>query len=440
MHGFIFNYSNKRRYEGHRIATTLRNQGFGIEVIDFLPSWSLKQLKTFLKQNFSKTKIIIFSIDNADDLSEELNSFILWIRYRYRDTYVIVHTKELPSERFYGVDYYVVGYGEKAFKVLLKFIVSNTKQPKFYKDNIMLANRDYQAAPFPNPQVEYQKNDYIQHNETLSIEFSRGCIYNCPFCDHQLNGSKDTATRITNSFEKQLRNTYDNWGVTNYDVVDGVFNETTSKITKYADIVQQLDFTVSFNANIRADFLNRDGEVDELTRMNVVEHNYGVETFNQSSLKSIGRDIDPDTLKQNLVTAYDKFTKNIEHYTGTIHLIVGLPFENIRSLGLTGRWLKSNWNGYSSVSALRILQPRKIQNSLFSTRLEDYGYTVMIQDEIDQYQKEHYEKELNVVQWKNKELNVFQAIDYANLWQKDINHKPTIANNVEWYIERKLNQ
>ena len=67
------------------------------------------------------------------------------------------------------------------------------------------------------------------------------------------------------------------------------------KITKFADVVEKLDFVPWFSAYIRADLLiARPRDREELLRMNLTGHYYGIETFNRESGKIIGKGYDTE--------------------------------------------------------------------------------------------------------------------------------------------------
>ena len=99
--------------------------------------------------------------------------------------------------------------------------IKNTRK----KFKIIDCFKDYPAFPHKNPRTSYEERDFIQKNEVLTIELSRGCMFKCTFCDYAPLGVKGEHTRDAINFEEELRENYDKWGVTRYILADETCND-----------------------------------------------------------------------------------------------------------------------------------------------------------------------------------------------------------------------
>ena len=444
MHGIIYNNSDRRSVGSHRIAHSLRNQGFSIEVVDFFGDWSLKQLKRFFrKEKRQDTKFIGISNLFHHTFNADQEAFMRWIRLTYPEIYIICGSQSLPKFPNKYIDYYIHGYGEAGLKRLLGWLFSNGKKPTLYyhnaghrwidNQNLLLANNDYPSVPQKMPLVYYTERDYLEPWEPVGIEFSRGCKFKCSFCNFPFLGVKEDYTRSTEGLELQLKHTYDNFGVSRYYVSDETFNDSVAKIRKYADLIQTLDFQPEFTGFIRPDLMiSRKHDKEELLRMGFIGHFYGIETFNQKTGKAVGKGMDPEKMKDGLLDAKEYFTKNGSgRYKGTTSFIVGLPYEDFNSLDNTKKWLKENWQDQAVTQwALEIPIKGSGSNSTITRDYTSFGYKeINIRNEgTDDIENATFEARERTMPWKNEFMDVYKAAKYSVNWQKEIHKAHTLDN------------
>ena len=185
FHGLLFNV-NVKIYSGrnagvHRIATHLRENNWDIEVVDFACFWTLENLKLFCRTRISdNTKFIGFS-HPFGNWSNNLEFLSSWLKENYPDILILSGSSSFPLFDTPNIDYYITGYGEKALDHLLKWKFNNGNPPiiKTTKDNkkIIDAVHSYPSYPHKAPTIYYEKRDFINENEFLLIEFSRGCRF-----------------------------------------------------------------------------------------------------------------------------------------------------------------------------------------------------------------------------------------------------------------------
>ncbi len=426
--GLMFNVVRKHldsRTSGiYRISHYLREQGLDIEVIDFANYWSLDELKTlFISRYSSDLKFIGFSyLFNIWDIN--LEEFCQWIKKNYPDVIIISGGPTYPRIESNNIDYYLYGYAELGITRLLSYLFSNGTMPKMkVVDNkkILDCNKDHISYPMNSLMIKYEDRDFLNPHEWVGIEFSRGCKFKCKFCNFPVLGVKGDYSRDADDFEMHLRYAYDQYGISNYVVEDETFNDTSEKITKFANVVQQLDFDPWFSGFIRPDLLvSRPDDKKRLLDMNFYGHFYGVESFNNQSAKTVGKGMDTDKLLSGLVEVKDFFLSNNPNlYRGSISIIVGLPHDSFENISFTKSWLIDNWQGQSfNAYPLKIEQGQYQRKSIIDLDYEKYGYNEMSNTEIEKYKNDviysrvydHFLKEDDeVAWWENENMNMFQA-------------------------------
>jgi hypothetical protein len=409
-----------RNSGAHRISTFLRENNWDAEVIDWAAFWSLEQLKQLCSQRIDdNVKFIGFSYLFVDEPIDVIEQFGLWFKKTYPNIKILLGA---PNKwRFLNkyVDYNIHGYGEKALLELLKYLFSNGPAPKFnlmtHAGRSISANEMYPSYPMNSLMIKYEDRDFVQPHEWLGIEFSRGCKFACDFCNYPVIGVKGDHTRDAEDFRIQVQDAYDRFGVTNYYVADETFNDRTEKITKFADVVENLNFKPFFTATLRADLLiSRPADREELLRMNMLAHLYGVESFNTASAKAIGKGMDSERMKQGLIDIRKYFeTHGSKHFLATVSLIAGLPHETVDTLRQSKQWLIDHWQN----QAFNIL-PLEIPISEYDTpskiglNWKKYGY-----DDVSDDPKFLDLKQRNLITshklliWKNKDMDVGIAHD-----------------------------
>jgi radical SAM superfamily enzyme YgiQ (UPF0313 family) len=437
-HGLIFNVTQNpflsRPLGGHRIAHYLREQNWDIEVVDWANWWKLEQLQEFFKSRYTKKTVFVGFGHLFSMWPDMMEQFCLWIKINYPHIKLISGSAVNPMFTSKYIDYYIQGYGEYAATALLKYITSNGPPPIFNLlapggRKIISAIQSYPAFPMKSLMVKYQDRDFIQAKEWLTMEFSRGCIFSCAFCNFPVLGVKEDYSRTSEDFEIQIKDAYDRFGVSSYIVADETFNDRPDKIVKFADVVEKLNFSTWFSGYIRADLMvSRPLDREQLLRMNFLGHYYGIESFNTASARAVGKGMNSERLQQGLVDVKNYFeTHGRNQYRGSMGLIAGLPHETPESLQSTVEWLINNWQGHSfSLAPLVIPTNNSINHeSKISADLQKYGYRPMTVEEIDNYSGPRPQDLTNSfdkiiepglrkvvvdeVQWTNPNMNRFDA-------------------------------
>jgi radical SAM superfamily enzyme YgiQ (UPF0313 family) len=457
-HSIIINVSTTlyagRLPGAYRIAHVLRQNNWDVEVLDYFYFWSHSELQEFIKSRItSDTKFIGLSFLFLG-WSPQLQEICTWIKDSYPHIQIIsgsasnLKPSSLTNYRSDSnlIDYHVQGFGENGIVALLQYLYSNGPRPKFLigRDKIIPANTFYPAYPMADLSIIYEDRDYILEDEWLGIEFSRGCKFSCTFCDFPIIGVKADHTRSTDSFLYQVRDAYDRFGVKNYTVSDETFNDSTEKITKYANAVEQLNFVPTFSGFIRADLVvARPHEKEELLRMNFLGQYYGLETFNHQSGKSVGKGMDPEKLKQGILDLKKYYlTTNRKVFRATISLILGLPHETVETLEHTRQWLVDNWQDQAFYHYVLGIPTGELDiKSKLSTEYSKFKYEEITQADTERYDPavvkgyhewEKFTRGSEVLRWKNENMTVFDAYLVNQEYEKT--HKEFQFKPCNWML------
>jgi hypothetical protein len=417
-------WKTQRPGGGYRLATWMRDNGWDVEVCEWIQWWSLEELKEFARSRITKDTMFCGFSCFFGAWSDTIELFTQWLKETYPNVILLSGSQSRPNFNTKWIDYYFIGWSEYAILDLAKHVSNNSSGNGVKLDSnffgtgkkVINANTFYQAWPIKSLKIIYEDRDYLTEEEWVTIEFARGCKFNCSFCNFPALGIKEDTTRDREDYLYQLRDTYDRFGVKNYYVADETFNDTTEKIIKFADATEELNFQPLFSGFIRADLMvSRPQDLEHLSRLGMLGHFYGIETFFHETGKAIGKGMHPDRLKQGLIDCKNYFKNNGRKiYRGTISLIVGLPHEPVSSIYETLEWCANNWRGENiEIWPLEIPTDYKHDKlSKISIDWEKYGYKE-VQKEFA-YSEDSLPSDLftsSYLNWQNDHMTYDQACE-----------------------------
>jgi len=433
-------YPWDRSSGAHRIATYLRKNGMDVEVVDFAAWWELEHLKEFTKKSVTDKTIFFGFSTFFSHWNETLSNFTAWLKLEYPHIKIIIGGQNVLHTAAQNIDIWVDSYGEEAMLALAKSLAGNTTtgitfEPAFFgQKKVVKAIHSYPAFNMGDYSVIMEQRDFLEPWEWLTVEFSRGCKFSCSFCNFPVLGVKEDTSRSQESFEREMKYNYDNFGINRYYVADETFNDRVEKISKFADVVENLGFDTLFSGFIRADLFQNRTMYEELARMNFGGQYYGIETFNHQSGKIIGKGLHPDKVKQLVLDAKDYFKKQDKLYRGTISLIVGLPYSVEQEWYDNMQWLKENW-----ITESLVIFPLTIENledgrekdhtnvSKMAKNLQKYGLRSLGEKNVNFYgdptalfnwKDGNYTN--NEVLWEHDTMNIFDAKRIADSLQDNV--------------------
>ena len=433
FHSLIFAVNKMVDYRvpgAYRIASIIRSEGWDCEVVDFVSSFTPEELKELAKSRItSKTKMIGFScFFNA--WLPHLDELCKWIKTTHPTIKIVIGGQEISNTKAdkQYIDWWVDGFGDVAIVALIKHIASNGPVVKYDLDEYMRSNRRvvkaitmYPAFPMQDLSIVYEDRDFIKPYEFLGVEVSRGCKFKCDFCNFPILGVKGDYSRNAENFREEVQTIYDKWGVSHFYSLDETFNDSTEKIIKFADAVEQLNFKPWFGGFVRGDLLAaRKQDWEHLARMQFFGQYYGIESLNYESAKSIGKGMKTDKLLAGLLEAKE-FFKSKGDYRGTISLIAGLQHETLDTMEQGVQWLEDNWLDQNAIMfPLNIAVNPEINKPLLSRDWHNRGYTITERTLGEFPDLANYIEwftgtgDTTPLLWKTEHMDIFDATRFAS--------------------------
>lgn len=422
------NVSIRRSSGGHKIATFLRQHGYDVDVVDYVHRWKLDHLKKYISAKVDDD-FLFFGFGSTFFLnSPVVIQLIEWLRETYPHIPLVAGSQN-HSMKELEMDWYIYGYGENGILALIDHF--NGGPEPIHTNRVINCYVNYKSFPKDDLTVSYKDDDFISPREILLLEFARGCKFKCKFCSFPVLGVKGDFSRTAQSVYDEMLENYDKWGTEHYIVIDETFNDSSEKIEKFASVIEKLPFTPKMTAYIRADLIvSRKQDWDNLIKMGITSHFYGVESMKHESAKAVGKGMDSGRIKEGLLEVDEYFRSTAGYYKGHISLIAGLPHETIGDLRETGRWLSQYWNENSY--HMNVLMIKDLQNNIktlnhnseFDVNWSQYGYrrSEFPPDDIDwsSSRNTYYQNMYNFVKdgneylfWENDHTNFHEVMKFC---------------------------
>lgn len=389
-----------RTLGAYRIASALQSNGYTVQVIDYIQYMSADELiraisnfigeetiwvgysSTFFGMKFDSvksplTKMYHLNEDNItvvyEYIKQNSNAKII-----YGGAYALEY-KDDPR-----VDYYVVGYADNCIINLTKFISGEIAILEHFSvlenGSVVVDSSLYDEPQMNNLKTNWQTDSFLLlPNEPVSLEFARGCIFKCKFCNYPLLGKKKgTYIRDMEEVRDELVKLWEVHGTDTFYITDDTFNDDNDKMESFHKLFTTLPFKPKFAAFLRIDLMDKfTHQADLLLEAGLVGAFFGVESFNLKSARVIGKGLHPDKVKKRLSWVKDKWKDRVNIGAG---LIIGLPYDTIEYLHELYEYVTSPDYPIDSTSfnPLWIKDPKKgldSYSSEFSLKPEIYGYS-----------------------------------------------------------------
>lgn len=335
----------------YRLATHLR---FSSHNVKTLAIWriTLGEFKRVI-ENLKSSEIDLVGISTTllynlplskDDVTDFVDKIKI-IKSNLPKTKIIVGGSLVCSiyfenihESYSLVDYFIKGQGESAFDAIIDNIEQDKKLftesliPKVVSDDI------YKFDHFNSCTIEYTSNDYVNSEDSLGIEYSRGCIFKCSFCNYPGIGKKPGEYIKTKSvLRDELVKNYEMYGTKYYYFTDDLLNESVEKMEELAEISTSLPFEFKYSAYIRLDLIHKWPKMAELLKQSglLVGH-AGIETINDNSGKSVLKGLGKSRINETLEICNQSWANEVG-LAGSFML--GLPHDTIDTVHELVEWL-----------------------------------------------------------------------------------------------------
>ncbi len=246
-----------------------------------------------------------------------------------------------------GTDYLILGEPEISLTRFINSKLEDNKIPGVYShkfNNGPAMEISMCDLPIPDYDAIDQKlyechtwsnnvNSYLKKNNFKGaiIEFSRGCMFNCPFC-LRFEFRKNYRKKSIDQMRKEVKILKD-MGIKYLFFIDEIFNIESDDLSCLLDTLAEEELL--FGCQARPDYMTYE-LITKFKKSGCIYIEYGIESFSEEVLKKINKNIDINMVKKVLLYTYQIIGKEntmlglINFYTNDIKKILGLKDENTK--------------------------------------------------------------------------------------------------------------
>lgn len=414
----------------YQVAWYLRENGYDVQVLEFVYRKTEEEIFNLIKKfSTPNTKVLGMGLMiNLDDptmgvIIKKIENVLRRVRLEFPQMKIITGGPAAPIwSRLHRnktlFDYIINGHGEDTVLALMNHLYKGSPHPQF---EIIDGNK-YIRESFKMPLEKFfditkrghrwHKNDCIQPNESLPLELGRGCIFKCKFCRYPYTGkSKNDFTRDMKCVKEELIENYNNWGVTNYYMLDDTFNADQSRMKDFYNMTQTLPFKIKYATYLRTDLLHAHPDTQYMLLESGLKGCYlGIETFNQESADLISKSWSPKAKEYLPKLHFDIWKDQVNTQVG---FIAGLPPETYDDLQKTNQWCMEHKMSSWVWHALSINRDAHYEfKSDFDLNAEKYGFRWVVNDGKPMWVTDYCTRE-QALQWEIKlkeESKIYQRL------------------------------
>jgi len=392
----------------YAIANVLRKQGYSCLVIDHFHGFNTKDIEFILEHTVSEqTKFVGFSVGffastegkSPLDITADKSFFgamninqsfcpqgksfedflISKLRILNSNCKIVIGGPQAISHQVSNknIDYLVIGYAEVSIVNLMKFLDSGAEIDHSYK-NIhgitLIDDRNADSYSFAKCTMNWLPED-VGNSRVLPLEISRGCIFNCSFCQYPLRGKKlNDHIRGADSIYQELQDNYDRYGITTYTLIDDTFNDNDEKLDNFLAAVKRLTFQPMFWCYARSDlFISKPDRLAKLYDIGVRAMFFGIETLHRQAGLTVGKGMHAHRQIELVQNIRSKYGNDLMMHG---NLIIGLPHEPIEHVYKTYELFTSGEFPLHTVkfNSLKINKHASWWQSDFDKNYKKYGY------------------------------------------------------------------
>jgi radical SAM superfamily enzyme YgiQ (UPF0313 family) len=449
----------------YKVAHILRQHGYSCLVIDHLHFFTIEELHSLLELCISdQTKFVGFStgffsnIENIDiRIAQQFgvmnfnksffpqgkdfeNQFLQKLKQLNSNCKIVLGGPQIMLDQLSNknVNYVVVGYAEVSVISLMQHLESGQSLDNSYKNLygvVIVDDRTASGYDFKTCTMHWLPED-VMGTRVLPIEISRGCIFNCKYCQYPMRGKKgNDFLRSSDLIRDELQYNYDNYGVETYYILDDTFNDNDEKLDSMLEAVQQLTFKPIFWCYARLDlFYNKPERVDKVYNIGVRSMFLGIETFNREAGTAIGKGMHAHKQTETLRYIRNKYGNDLLLHG---NFIIGLPGETEDSIKNTVQMIISGEAPLHTVlfPPLRIFKGSNWWSSEIDLNYEKFGYKE-ISNENNQlselYNRFNSGINADFLAWDNGTMTYQDALRISQESFKATNHIRYLPNYAMW--------
>jgi radical SAM superfamily enzyme YgiQ (UPF0313 family) len=362
-----------------------------------LDKWTA-QLNSLLKEKNPNGKLILGGAKTP----------FIWSRIEQESHYIA----------YKNFDYIVMGAGDKLIVELANRISSNKFVFTSVKNNVHFV-QGIAVNSETCPETIWSKNTFVQLGEALPLEISRGCAFNCKFCNYEKRTSNVKSIDI---LKNELIRNYEMYGAYVYSFSDDCFNDNKNKVNEICNMFLSLPFKIEWITYARMDLVVKFPETfDLMVKSGCKGVCFGIESLNREACISAGKGVHPEKIKETLFRIYNTYK---EQCFFQCSFIVGLPFETEESQMETIKYFtETDTLDFSSIGVLGVsmfdenIDEKFVDYSDYTRNPKKYGFDVIT---------------FNPNYWKHSTMDYNTAEKLSKKWNNIISTKKNSAVMSIW--------
>ena len=293
------------------LAASIEKYGYTVEILD-LSSFSENECYDFLEKKCLNFKFAGFSTYTGN---YNFTLKLLYFVKKCNATIITIaggpHATALPNEVSEKFDYVICGEGDQS---ILQVLNGKTQKGIIYSEPI----KDLDELPLPAYHLVNISNytRIVNSCRAISILSTRGCPYQCVFCNSIIFSKKHFRIRSPEHVAKEINYLIQKYGILNFKFDDDLFTIQPERIKKIFSLTPQ----IVYRCFARADTLTE--EMCGVLKNTGCKHvSVGVESGSTIILKKMNKGETKEEIRKGLINA-----KNAGLLL-RIYLIVGFPGE-----------------------------------------------------------------------------------------------------------------
>ena len=308
------------------------------------------------------------------------------------------------------VDLYFLGRDDD---LLLNVLQGRSEGFEIRKRKFLVGHQSAAFKDRPIPTEVFGDEDDIGENEVLPIEISRGCAFNCAYCNYD----KKTSNKLAEDrLRAQFEHYYDKFGCRTYYFTTDCFNDNIEFVRLFHRVATGLPFRIAWASYARPDLCVRYPEtIDLMLESGAASNFYGIETMNREVGKRIGRGLPFD----RALGVLEQLKRRSPTYWIKAFFMIGLPGETRESVLQTIEWLKSQTTVDSISAAVLDVEPyaddlkAMFDYASISTDPKRYGFSEL------RFMPDYY--------WRHDTMDLHEAQELGVQWVNATKSNPHMA-------------
>ena len=243
-----------------------------------------------------------------------------------------------------SIDYVVIGEGEQTFVELIQMIKSNgdpnaVKGIAHFDKTVRITPPRYRikeldSLPFPLRESQIIKNcrydglylpPLSKQIGVAQILYSRGCSYNCTYCNSSAMWGRKVTWRTPASVVAEIKYLQENFDTNLIFFTDLTFNLKKAKIYKLCEEIKRQKVEVNWFCGCRTRNIDKE-IIENMKSAGCTKIHYGIESLNDSTLYKLNRKNGIETMKEVV---------NLTSFSGLLvrgYTMIGYPWESQESI------------------------------------------------------------------------------------------------------------